>query len=206
MSAQGSFIADDGVRIGYRQGGSGPPLLLVHGGATDHRCFETIRGRLESEFTVTAYDRRGRGMSGDHPEYSLGREAADFVQAAEVAGGGEPVAVIAYSFGATVALHAVSTRAARVRALVAYEAPANAPSMIPAEQDILALIAAGRHDAAVRLFVRSTFLLPDPVVEAMAAHPMWQVSLAAVPTLPREAAALRTMAIAPPTVDRKSVV
>jgi pimeloyl-ACP methyl ester carboxylesterase len=81
---------------------------------------DPIYDLLAQQFTVTAYDRRGRGMSGDGPGYSVDREAADFVEAARLVGDGEPVAVIAYSYGALAALHAVTTRPAPVQALVAY--------------------------------------------------------------------------------------
>jgi pimeloyl-ACP methyl ester carboxylesterase len=138
-------------------------------------------------------------MSTDGGEYSLDREAADFVEAAWHAGDGEPVSVIAYSYGATAALHAITTRPVPVRALVAYEAPFGVPGMLPAMDDIDALVTEERHDEAVRLFVAATFRLSDRVVDAMAAHPMWQVSLATVSRLPREGAAIRTARLEPPT-------
>jgi pimeloyl-ACP methyl ester carboxylesterase len=154
---------------------------------------------LTPHYTVTAYDRRGRGMSGDGPDYSLDREADDFVEAATFAGGGEPVDVIGYSYGALTALHAITTRPAPVRALVAYEAPLGVPGMIPAADEIVALVDAGRYDEANRLFVASTFHLGDHVVEVMTAHPMWQVTIAATPTVPREQAAALEARLDPPT-------
>ena len=175
-------------------------MLLVHGGATDHRCFDPILDLLAQHYTVTAYDRRGRGMSGDGPGYSLDREADDFVEAALFTGGGEPVDVIGYSYGALTALHAVTTRPAPVRALVAYEAPLGVPGMLPAADEIVALMDAERYDEANRLFVASTFHLGDHVVEAMTAHPMWQVTLAASPTATRELAAVLAARLDPPTV------
>lgn len=200
VSESGSFTTSDGVTLGYRRLGSGPPLLLVHGGATDQRCFDPIRDLLARHFTVTAYDRRGRGTSDDGPDYSLDREAADLIEVATFTGGGEPVAVIAYSYGALAALHAVTTRPAPVQALVAYEAPLGVPGMIPAADEIIALINAERYDEANRLFVASTFHLSDHVVEAMTAHPMWQVSLAAAPTVPRELSAVLAARLDPPAV------
>lgn len=195
-----SFVTDDGVEIGYRRSGSGPPLLLVHGGCTDHRCFDPIREELARYYTVTAYDRRGYGMSGDGSGYSLDREADDVVAAATVAGGGEPVAILGYSYGATAMLRAVCTRPAPVRAVVAYEAPFGVPGMLPAFTEITTLIDAGRHDEAVRLFIASTFRLGDRLVDRMTTHPMWPVSVAAAPLLPREGAVVLTATVDAPTV------
>ncbi|MGH9210197.1 MAG: alpha/beta fold hydrolase [Acidimicrobiales bacterium] len=200
MSESGSITTSDGVTLGYRRVGAGPPLLLVHGGATDHRCFDPILDLVARHYTVTAYDRRGRGMSGDGPDYSLDREAADVVEMARVTGGDEPVALIAYSYGALAALRAVTTRRVPVRSLVAYEAPLGVPGVIPAAGEVIALVDAGRYDEAIRLFVSSTFHLSDGVVNAMTAHPMWQVSLAAAPTAPRELTAALAARLDPPAV------
>lgn len=200
MASSGSFISSDGVGIGYRQLGSGPPLVLVHGGLTDHRCFTPILDELAQHFTVTMYDRRGRGLSGTGADHSLNREAADFVEAVTLAGDGDPVSVIGYSYGATCALHAVTTRPTPVRALVAYEAPFPVPGVMPADDEVLALIRADRRDEAVRLFVTSTFGLSPNAVQAMAAHPMWQVSLAAAAALPGEAEGLRSARLEPPGI------
>jgi hypothetical protein len=103
----------------------------VHGGATDHRCFDPIRDLFAQHYTVTAYDRRGRGMIGDGHNYSLDREAADVMQAATVIGmvrlwPCSPTPVERWP------PYAVTTRPAPVRALVAYEAPLRAVGMIPA--------------------------------------------------------------------------
>lgn len=193
-------MTSDGVKLGYQRAGSGPPLLLVHGGCTDHRSYDPIFGLLAERFTVTAYDRRGLGMSADGTGYSLDREADDVVEAAQHAGDGEPVAVLGYSYGGLVAIHAVTTRPAPVRALVAYEAPYGVPGMIPALDEMVTLVAAGRHDDAIRLFISTTFLLSDNAINAMTKHPMWQVTLAAVPLLPRECAEVVRSRLEPPTV------
>lgn len=137
-------------------------------------------------------------MSGDAAGYSLEREVTDFVEVANHVGGGHPVDVIGYSFGALIALQAVTTRPAPVRALVAYEAPLSVPGILPAVQEIVALVAAGRLDESIRLFVTTTFHLSDRVVEAMAAGPMWQVSLAAAPVSPRELTAVAEARLEPP--------
>src|SRR5215207_5274871 len=79
-SPRGEMLAvtsKDGTRIGVECAGTGPTLLFVHGGVGDHTRWTPMFPLLASTFTVCAMDRRGRGASGDSPEYSLGKEAED---------------------------------------------------------------------------------------------------------------------------------
>ena len=189
--ATGTLTTTDGVQLGYIRQGSGPPLVLVHGGATDVTCFDPILPALAERFDVLAYDRRGRGMSGDGAAgYEVQRELLDLAEVAQFAGGGEPVDVFAYSYGGTIALSlAASPDAARtLRRLAVYEPPFNVPGMLDdgLHDDVVRLVAAGDGDEALRQFVGRTFRLPDAVVDFMQTHPAWQASLAAVATLDRE--------------------
>ena len=58
----------DGTTIGYEEFGSGPPLVLVHGGVSDRTYWAPILPALTEQFTVVCMDRRGRAAS-------VGREA-----------------------------------------------------------------------------------------------------------------------------------
>ena len=49
--------------IRVRHGGSGPPLLLLHGSPQTHVMWHLIAPRLAEEFTVIATDLRGYGDS-----------------------------------------------------------------------------------------------------------------------------------------------
>ena len=53
----------NGVTINYRQGGSGPPLLLLHGYPQTHAIWHKIADQLAERFTVVAADLRGYGDS-----------------------------------------------------------------------------------------------------------------------------------------------
>jgi pimeloyl-ACP methyl ester carboxylesterase len=71
-------ISKDGTIIGYRQIGSGPGLILVHGGMMASQNFKKLAEILSGAFTVYVPDRRGRGMSGFHGnDYCLARECED---------------------------------------------------------------------------------------------------------------------------------
>ena len=62
----------DGTTIAYERSGNGPALILVDG-ALCSRAFgpsPKLAPLLARHFTVFAYDRRGRGQSGDTPPYA----------------------------------------------------------------------------------------------------------------------------------------
>ena len=68
----------DGTRIGYRRLGSGPPLIIVHGGLGSSAGWVAVAEWLARDFEVVLFDRRGRDASepGGEP-HGLEREVAD---------------------------------------------------------------------------------------------------------------------------------
>lgn len=82
----GSAALDDGITIRYRIGGSGPPLLLLHGCPQTHLMWHKLAPVLSRQFTVVASDLRGYGDSSkprglpDHQNYSFRAMAADQVK------------------------------------------------------------------------------------------------------------------------------
>ncbi len=70
--------SNDGTEIGYRQMGSGPGLILVHGGMASSQSLMTLANSLSEDFTVYIPDRRGRGLSGPFGnDYSIQKEVED---------------------------------------------------------------------------------------------------------------------------------
>lgn len=73
--------------IFLRRGGSGPPLLLLHGFPETHEMWRQVAPRLAAEFSVVCADLRGYGRSGcppssaDDAPYSKRALAADMVAA-----------------------------------------------------------------------------------------------------------------------------
>jgi len=56
------------LRIGFERRGTGPPLVLLHGGMSDSREWRRQLEGLSGEFTVIAWDAPGCGTSSDPPE------------------------------------------------------------------------------------------------------------------------------------------
>ena len=73
------------VSVRVRHGGSGPPLLLLHGHPQTHMMWSKIAGDLARDFTVVAPDLRGYGLtslplaSKDHATSSKRAMAGDAV-------------------------------------------------------------------------------------------------------------------------------
>ena len=73
-----SVTSKDGTTIGFRQFGSGPAVVILHGGALASQHYMKLGSALADAFTVYIPDRRGRGMSGPcGPDYSIEREDED---------------------------------------------------------------------------------------------------------------------------------
>ena len=77
----------DGTTIAFDRSGNGPALILVDG-ALCSRAFgpsPKLAPLLARHFTVFAYDRRGRGQSGNTLPYSPAREVEDIAALVEAA-------------------------------------------------------------------------------------------------------------------------
>ena len=74
----GSVISKDGTKIGYRQMGKGPGLILIHGPLSSSQNLLKLGSELSKKFTVYIPDRRGRGLSGPFGNnYGLEKEVED---------------------------------------------------------------------------------------------------------------------------------
>jgi pimeloyl-ACP methyl ester carboxylesterase len=162
----------DGTRIGLLTAGSGPALLLVHGGMNRLERWAPIWGLLTRWRRVTAMDRRGRGSSGDTQPYQLSREfddiAAVAARLAQDAGG--PVDVFGHSIGATVTVGAAAA-GAPLRRLALYEPPGPPTVAGPWRDRAVAQIAAGQPGAAMFTFLTEVVGLTREQIEGFRALP-----------------------------------
>ncbi|MGP1395645.1 MAG: alpha/beta fold hydrolase [Inquilinaceae bacterium] len=82
-------LPGDGASIHGVTGGSGPPLLLLHGNPQTHAMWHKVAPALAERFTVVAADLRGYGQSSKpptddrHEPYSKRAMAADMVRVME---------------------------------------------------------------------------------------------------------------------------
>jgi pimeloyl-ACP methyl ester carboxylesterase len=60
-------VGANGLEIAYERVGEGPPLVFVHGAASDARLWRPQLAALADEFTVVAWDEPGAGRSSDVP-------------------------------------------------------------------------------------------------------------------------------------------
>jgi haloacetate dehalogenase len=76
-------IPTEGAEIFVRAGGSGPPLLLLHGYPQTHVCWHRIAPELARHVTLVLADLRGYGSSSappgdaEHKTYSKRSMAVD---------------------------------------------------------------------------------------------------------------------------------
>jgi pimeloyl-ACP methyl ester carboxylesterase len=188
VGENGSVRARSGAVIGFERFGSGPPMVLVHGGTADRTRWTPVIAPLAQRFTVHVVDRRGRGLSvHEVGPYPITREGEDIVAVAEAAG--TEVYIVAHSYGAICALEAALLTPAIGR-MVLYEPPIPTPGHAvfpPGAQDRLRAAAnANDPEQILEVFFREVIELPDPAITTMKQTPMWQARLAAAHTLVRE--------------------
>jgi pimeloyl-ACP methyl ester carboxylesterase len=183
-------VSSDGTRIAYEVHGAGPALVIVDGALCQRAMGPSrpLAARLAAQFSVHVYDRRGRGQSEPgHAAYHPDREVEDLAAVISAAGG--HAHVFGASSGAALALLAAQAGLPMDRIAV-YEAPfivddTHEPHHPQLAERTQALIDAGRHGHAVKLFMR-TVGAPGPIVAAMPLFPVWRKLCAAAPTLPHD--------------------
>ncbi len=114
-------ISKDGTPIAFDQSGHGPPIILVAGATATRLAEASLAAALAPHFTVFAYDRRGRGESGDTAPYAVEREVEDIDALITEAGGS--AFVFGHSSGAVLALEAARLLPNKITKLALYEPP-----------------------------------------------------------------------------------
>lgn len=99
-------VEGEGLELYYRTGGSGPPLLLLHGGTVVGRQWNPFLDALGEHYTVIVPDLPGHGRSPNFPPEGYTFEAMARVMLGLMeALGIERVQGIGHSVGACVLLH-----------------------------------------------------------------------------------------------------
>lgn len=161
-------IEINGARLYYREAGSGPPLLLIHGTGASCDVFDAIVAPLAGHYRVISYDRHGFSRSAGKlygTKSYFSRHAAD-AAALLRALGAVPASVLGWSGGGTVALTLAVEHPEVVARLVLYEPALQLRKQMKldlaarlAETMLLGLI--GRKRAAATVFARTALAQTD---------------------------------------------
>jgi len=189
-------VSVDGSSIAYERFGRGPAVVLVGGALNDRngRASGVPLARLmASDFTVTAYDRRGRGASITALPYSVEREVEDLGALVDAAG--ESAALFGMSSGCALVL-AAAAAGVRATKIALYDPPFSTDSA--AEQRaktydarLRELINAGDNDAALTLFLTMVGM-PPQMIDSMRSGPAWRPLRGLAPTLAHDSAVLNS--------------
>jgi len=134
VAAEIHQIEVGGLAIAYRQAGSGPTLVLLHGAFEDGRAWTRQMADLSNDFTLIALDAPGFGASDDPPPTwttaDYGNHLADVLDAL----GLDRPTVVGQSFGTVYALALYRQRPQAVGALVLVSAYAGWAGSLSAEE------------------------------------------------------------------------
>jgi pimeloyl-ACP methyl ester carboxylesterase len=191
MSDDITITSMDGTALSVRVSGSGPPLVLVHGTATDKESWGFVVPYLEPHHTVWRYDRRGRGGSGDAEHYVPTLEAADVCAVVVAAGeGAHGVHLVGHSYGAYCCLDAAA-QPLPLRSLVLYELPAHQARRDEAVQRALARLAEHDVEAALSIFLLEVVgFSADELALVRSLPDVWNPMIDMAATVQREATVL----------------
>jgi pimeloyl-ACP methyl ester carboxylesterase len=175
----------DGTQIAFERSGEGPPLVLVQGAFNDRTSSVDLAGQLGADFTVYAFDRRGRGDSDQGGAYAVEREVEDLaavLDAAALRAAGAPAAVYGHSSGACLAAEAAA-RGVPMQALALYEPPYGTGASLEFAAELTALAAAGQASVVAEKFLRITGVSLQ-ALEQMKQAPYWPRMTSFAGTLP----------------------
>src|SRR6266704_5313300 len=168
-------ISKDGTPIAFDQSGQGPAIILVASATATRLDEASLAAALAPHFTVFAYDRRGRGESGDTAPYAVEREVEDIDALITEAGGS--AFVFGHSSGAVLALEAARLLPTKITKLALYEPPfivddSHPPSPPDYASRLMELVSSGRRGEAVEYFMTEVGT-PAEMVAQMRQSPMW---------------------------------
>jgi pimeloyl-ACP methyl ester carboxylesterase len=156
----GEYVDIGGMKTWFDSWGSGPPLLLMHGGWATNATWEPLAPILAEHFRVLAPERRGHGHTPDVDgpiTYELmAQDAIGFIE--RVVGG--PTHLVGWSDGGIVALMVAMQRPDLVQKVVPISANFDVSGTIPEVLEGLSSTAAGDPGFA---FLRSAYesVTPD---------------------------------------------
>lgn len=179
-----TITSADGTNLAARHSGHGSPMVLVHGANGDLDTFALIEGLLAERHSVWVYSRRGRGGSGDGPDYGLEREVEDVL--AVLAAAGDHAHLVGHSGGAAYSLLA-AMQWPSLRSLVLYEPPLHGDRFDPIVGDrVQAALDAGDPDRALEIIFPAVGVVEEEVQIIRSLPDVWARACEGVRLVPRE--------------------
>ena len=114
-------VSSDGWKIAYDVNGSGPPIILLHGGGQSRQDWHSAGyvERLRRDFKIIAMDIRGNGES-DKPseptDYSIDKHCQDILAVADACGV-ERFSIWGFSYGGNIGRY-LAARSPRVASFI----------------------------------------------------------------------------------------
>jgi pimeloyl-ACP methyl ester carboxylesterase len=140
------FIDIDGVRVHYRDEGSGPVVALIHANYASLFMWEPWAAALKDRYRVVRFDMTAHGLTGPDPtrDYTLERTVSmfeDLLAALRI----DRLTVAGTSLGGTVAIHFTARHPERVERLILLSPGSlekdvrgrNTPANLPRVADLL---------------------------------------------------------------------
>jgi haloacetate dehalogenase len=158
------YITTAATTIHGRRGGTGQPLLLLHGIPETHLMWHRVAPRLAARFTVVATDLRGFGDSGtppstpDHAPYSMREIAREQVEVMSALGY-DRFAVAGHDRGARCAYRMALDHPRAVSRLAVLDTVPTGDAFRRADMDF-----------SLGFWVWSFLAAPEPVPERLIAH------------------------------------
>ncbi|MFE5817118.1 alpha/beta fold hydrolase [Streptomyces sp. NPDC056479] len=177
-------ISADGTSIAYQITGEGPAVILISGAMSTGGTVAPLAVPLSERFRVVAYDRRGRGQSGDTAPYTVEREVEDLAALIEAVGG--EAALYGTSSGGALALEAAAS-GLPVRQVAVYEVPfavyeGGAKERAEYTERLTEALEEGRRGDAVELFLRLAGMA-EQMIQGARQSPMWRGMETIAPSL-----------------------
>lgn len=118
-----TFEVVKGTRVHYTDEGDGPPVVLIHGFASSLGTWTGVKKTLAKRHRVIALDLKGFGWT-DRPEgdYSPKAQAELVLGLLGALGVEEPFAIVAHSWGSSVALQLALMEPKKVTRIALYDA------------------------------------------------------------------------------------
>ena len=179
--------SSDGTGIAVECMGSGPSMLIVHGGSGDRKRWRPLLSLFASRFYACAMDRRGHGESIDTTKYQLKKEFEDVEAVVNSLPG--PVFVLGHSYGGVCSLE-TARRTDKIAKLVLYEPPLQDLDHTAVADSMEKLIAAGDREKALTTFLTEIVRLTGPEIDTMRSRPTWKDRVSGVDIQIREIRAL----------------